>query len=115
MNQPTPLPTTNRTAAISLLAASLTLFSFCIAVAPIPFTGYFCYPAAALLGIISLVTGILALSEIQATKEDGRTFALIGIWVGGLALLASLCAITLGILLFPKVVALIRQLLNSSR
>ncbi len=115
MNHLPPPRPLNRTATISLLAASLTLFSFCIAVAPIPFTGYLCYPAAALLGIISLVTGILALSEIRATKEDGRTFALIGVWVGSLALLASLCAITLGILLFPKVVALIHQALNSSR
>ena len=115
MNQVPPLPAVNRTAIISLVSALLTIFSFCIAVAPIPLTGYLCYPAAALLGLLSLLTGIIALSQIKATKEDGRTYALIGVWVGGLALLASLCAITLGILLFPKVVALIHQVLNSSR
>ena len=115
MNQVPPLPAANRNAIISLVAALLTLFSFCIAVAPIPLTGYLCYPAAALLGLLSLLTGILALSQIKATKEDGRAYALIGVWVGGFALLASLCAIALGILLFPKVVVLIHHVLNSSR
>jgi hypothetical protein len=101
-----PIPPLNRSAVVSLVAAVLTLFSLCIAVAPIPLTGYVCYPAAAVFGLIALVSGIAALVQIRTTREEGRTHALIGVWVGAMALLASACAIGVGILLFPHVVAL---------
>ncbi len=102
----------NRTAVISLIAAFLTLLSFCTAVAPIPFTGYVCYPAAALLGLIALLTGVTALWQIRTRNEDGRTYALLGVWIGGIAVVAALCATALGILLYPRIVSLIHQYLK---
>ena len=100
---------TNRNALISLIAAILTLLSFCIAVAPIPFTGYVCFPAAAIFGLVALVAGVTSLQQIRSSRENGRGYALIGVWIGGLAMVASACAIASGILLLPQIVNFIRQ------
>jgi len=110
MNDETqPVLPVNRRAIISLIAAVLTALSFCTAVAPIPFTGYVCYPAAVLFGLVALVTGVTALVQIRSSREEGRTHALIGIWTGAIAVLAGGCAISTGILLFPRVLALVQQ------
>ncbi len=102
---------TNRSALISVVAAALTALSFCTAVAPIPLTGYVCSPAAAFFGLIALVSGVAALVQMRANQEDGRTHALIGIWVGAIALVAAACAIGLGILIFPRMIALLPKAL----
>jgi hypothetical protein len=107
-----PILPVNRNAVISLIAGIFTLLSLCTAVAPIPLTGYVCYPAAVLLGLVALLTGVTSLAQIRATKEDGRTYALIGIWIGGIAIVAAVCATALGFLLFPKIVALLQQYLK---
>ncbi len=95
MNEPNR--PTNRLAVLSLAAAVLTIFSFCGGVAPIPLTGWFCYPSAIFLGLIALLTGIPALRQIRASGERGRGMALIGAWLGGLTVLATICAIVLTI------------------
>ena len=91
---------TNRLAVYSLAAAFLTVFSFCIGVAPIPMTAPVCYPAAVLLGIVALVTGFRALRQMRASGESGRWLALIGIWIGGLSILAVICATTVTFAIF---------------
>lgn len=106
VSHPAPV---NRNAVISAVAGLLTLASFCTAVAPIPLTGYVCYPAAAVLGLVALSTGLASLAQIRKSKEDGRPYALLGIWIGSIAVLATLCATTLGVLLFPRVLALAHQ------
>jgi hypothetical protein len=108
-DDPRPALPINRSAIISVIATALTLISFCTAVAPIPFTGYLCYPAAVVFGLVALVSGITALARIQPGKEEGRTHAWIGIWVGSIAVVAAGCAITIGILLFPRVLALVQH------
>ena len=112
INESTTIVPVNRNAVISLIAGILTLLSFCTAVAPIPLTGYVCYPSAAILGLIALTTGITSLAQIKVRKENGRGYALIGVWVGGLAAVASLCAIGVGIALFPRVLSLVHQYLH---
>jgi hypothetical protein len=111
--EPPPTTPVNRNALISMIAGLLTLLSFCTAVAPVPLTGYVCFPAAALSGFVAVVSGTTALAQIRRSREQGRPYALIGISVGALALLATLCAGALGIFFFPKVVALIRQAIES--
>ncbi|HTP02109.1 MAG TPA: hypothetical protein VMJ64_12110 [Anaerolineales bacterium] len=101
----TVLTRLNRPAVISLIAAFFTALSFCIAVAPIPFTGWFCYPAAAFLGTVALITGWAALIQLGHTAEAGRAYAVIGITVGALALLGSACAMALWITLLPHILA----------
>jgi hypothetical protein len=86
---------TNRFAVVSLVAALLTIFSFCVGVAPIPLTGWVCFPAAIFFGAIALGSGIIALIRIRASSENGRAIALAGIWLGGLTILATICSVVL--------------------
>ncbi len=99
----------NRNAIISLIAAVLTLLSFCIAVAPIPLTGWVCYPAAFLLGLVALLTGIASLTQIHESGEDGRQYAIVGVTVGALSLAGTACAVALGIAMFPRFIAFLRE------
>jgi hypothetical protein len=83
----------NRLSRLSALTALLTILSFCIGFAPfLPLTAAVCYPAAVLLGIIALATGIRALGQIRARGETGRALAWFGIWTGILAILAVIVA-----------------------
>ncbi len=100
---------TNTSAIISLSSAILTVISFCIGVAPIPFTGFVCYPASVALGVVALATGLVSLRQIRVNGEKGRKFALFGAWIGGLTMLAGLCIITGGILLAPEIAHFIQQ------
>jgi hypothetical protein len=90
---------TNRLSVYSLGAAALTLLSFCIGIAPIPMTAPLCYPTAILLGITALITGFRALRQMRASGENGRFFALAGLWVGGLSILGVICATTISLLI----------------
>jgi hypothetical protein len=112
IDEPTTPAPVNRVAVVSLLAGLLTLFSFCAAVAPIPLTEWLCFPSAAILGMLALVSGIAALAQIKGRNESGRAYALVGISVGGLAVLASTCTVALGILVIPKAVALVHHYIS---
>src|SRR5688572_24298506 len=102
--------TTNRMAAISLLAAMLTVFSFCIGAAPfLPLTAGVCYPAALFFGVVALVTGLMAQHQIRLNPERGRRRALLSSWIGCLTILAVLCLVTLTILMFPSLGVYIDQ------
>ncbi len=103
-----PLPT-NRNAVISLLSAILTLLSFCIGAAPIPLTSLVCYPASIFLGLIALVTGTISLQQIRQNGGGGRFMAWAGIGIGGLTILAVLCAIALVALSLPSLEQYIQQ------
>ncbi len=85
---------TNRMALLSFIAAFFTFVSFCGGVVPIPLTASVCYPAAILLGAAALIAGFRALRQLRATGEKGRALALIGIWTGGLTILAVVCFTT---------------------
>jgi hypothetical protein len=107
----TALPT-NRLAILSLVLAALTVLSFCVGAAPIPLTGWVCFPAAVLLGAAALGCGLVALRRIRSSGERGRGMALTGVWLGGLGILATLCMVTLTI---SVVAALIHQLLIQAK
>ncbi len=112
MESPPNAVSTNRTAIISLIAAILTVLSFCGGVAPIPFTGYVCFPSSAVLGLIALGTGLISLRQIRSNGENGRALAWIGSIVGGLAGIVLLCAVIAGILLMPEIINFIHQFLK---
>ncbi len=109
MNETTPTTPTNRNAIISLIVGILTIVSFCIGAAPIPFTGYVCFPASVALGIAAFASGLVSLKQIRNNKENGKAFALIGTWIGGLTISAALCIAVLAILFLPTLLALIHQ------
>jgi hypothetical protein len=98
--QPPPF---NSNSIISSIATILTVVLFCIGFVPIPLTALICYPVSLIAGIFALVTGMKALRQIRQTGESGRTLALISVWTGGVIILAMLCVLTLGILLFPYI------------
>ncbi len=110
VNQSLPTNPTNRASLISLIAALLTVISFCIAVAPIPLTGFVCYPAAAFFGLIAILTGLTSLWQLRSSGGNGRVFAMLGVGVGALAMIAALCATTLGIMLTPQIMNFLRQI-----
>jgi hypothetical protein len=112
MNETKPTLPTNRNAIISLAIGILTIVSFCIGAAPIPFTGYVCFPASLMFGIAALASGLVSLKQIRSSQENGRTLALIGAWIGGLAISAALCIAGLAILFLPTLLALIRQIIK---
>ncbi len=90
---------TNRLALVSFVSAFLTVFSFCLGFIPIPMTAWVCYPAAVLLGLVALGSGFKSLWQVRASGEKGRAMALIGIWMGGLSILAVICATSLTVLM----------------
>ncbi len=104
-----PRPSFNTRAVLSLLFAVLTVLSFCVGVAPIPLTSLICYPAALLLGGIALWTGWSSLREVRQNGGRGRRLALVGMWTGGLTLLAVLCFSAVAIVLAPTVFDLLHQ------
>jgi hypothetical protein len=87
----------NQAARLSLTAALLTVSFFCIGFAPfLPMTALFCYPAAFIGAIFSLVSGFLGLRHPTA-----RWMAWTGIVTGGLILLGVIVFISLTILALP--------------
>jgi len=115
MIETTPISEINRKALIGFLAAALALLALCAGFLPVPFTVIICYPPGIVLGIVSLVFGILGLREIRASGKRGRRLALAAIWLGGFMLLASICMITAGTLLWPRFMDVLQQLLNQIR
>jgi len=112
MTEPISISDINRKALISFIAALLALLGLCIGLLPIPFTVLICYPPGIILGIISLVYGMIALREIRAEGTRGRRLALAAIWSGGFMLVAAFCMITAGIMIFPRFMDLVRESWN---
>jgi hypothetical protein len=101
----------DRGAVISLAAAVLTVLAFCGGIVPVPLTGFMCFPAAAGFGIVAFVAGLASLRRVRSSGEGGRTFALVGTAVGGLALVSLICLLAMGISLYPSLVDLFHRLL----
>ncbi len=102
MEQTGQPPSTNRNAVISSIAGALTIVSFCLGVAPIPFTDVICYSISLLFAVIALAMGFTSLLQIRQSGESGRMLAWIGISVGGLTMLAVLCIIALIVSFFSS-------------
>ena len=74
----------NNQSILSLVFGILTILSFCMGLAPLPFTGFICFPISFLLGILALVFGAISLNRIRSHNESGRAMAWIGIVIGGI-------------------------------
>ena len=110
--EPIPTQPFNRNAILSLVSAILALLSFCIGAAPLPLTALVCYPVSLLFGIAALWNGVAAFQQIQQQGQQGRSLALIGIWIGSLTILFILCAVTLAVLLWAHVFEFIQETWN---
>ena len=100
--------TINRSAVISLAAGALALAAFCIAVVPIPLTGYLCFPGAALTAILAILCGVRALRQIRSAEGRGRWQAGLGIAMGGASLLALACIGVIGIAVLRRLFEAVR-------
>ncbi|HEY5984153.1 MAG TPA: DUF4190 domain-containing protein [Anaerolineales bacterium] len=99
----------NQSAIISLAAGSLTWIAFCVGVAPVPFTGFVCFPGAALLSVVALIWGLKSLREIKSSDQRGRGLAIAGSVMGGSAILAEICLSIITVVFWSR----LEQLLQS--
>ena len=102
----------NRSAVISFAAGLLMLLAVCIAIIPVPFTGYVCFPAAAVLGLVAAAYGLQALRQFKTltAAEKGMTFAGMGACAAGMLIAA--CSAVLVVIFGLRLVDAIRQLLR---
>jgi polyferredoxin len=83
----------NNQSVLSLVFGILTIVSFCTGMIPFPFTGFICFPASFLLGILALVFGAISLSRIRRQNESGSPMAWMGIILGGVIFLCVMCMV----------------------
>jgi hypothetical protein len=95
MDIQTPAPRTNSNALISLVLSLLTMFSCCLGMAPIPFTGLFCLPLAGLAALLAMAAGLVALNQIRRQGGSGQPFAWAGIVTGTVFLVSTVCLFAL--------------------
>jgi len=104
-----PISPFNRKSIIGFIAALIAFLALCAGLLPLPFTILLCYPPGIILGIVALVSGFQAQREIRQSNESGRFLAVIAVWVGGITIIATLCMIVVGVLLYPYVFEFIQQ------
>ena len=109
MNETPSILPLNRKASIALILSIFALLAFCVVFLPIPFTVLVCYPPGILMSTAALVLGIQSLYEIRKNGERGRAMAMVSVWIGGLLILASVCVITTGILVWPYISEFVKQ------
>jgi uncharacterized membrane protein HdeD (DUF308 family) len=93
MNKEALNPPLNNQSILSLVFGILTILSFCGGIFPLPLTGFVCFPASFLFGILALVFGILSLNRIRKQKEAGSSMAWAGIILSGLVFLCLICMV----------------------
>jgi len=69
-----------------------------------------CYPPGIICGIAALVLGIRSQREIRQSNESGKFLAGIAMWVGAITIVATLCVITAGVLLYPYISEFVQQI-----
>ena len=110
MIETTPISPFNRKSIIGFIAALIAFLALCAGLLPLPFTILLCYPPGIILGIASLMLGLQAQREIRQSNESGRFLAVIAMWVGGITIIATLCMIAVGVLIYPYVSEFIHQI-----
>jgi hypothetical protein len=97
----------HRSAVVSIVAGGLGLASLCVAIVPIPLTGFVCFPVAAVLGVVGIAAGVWALRRPRGGEGATRGLALAGASIGGGTVLALLCLAAFGAVVFSQIQRLI--------
>jgi len=97
---------------IGFVLSLIALVALCAGLLPIPLTALICYPPAFLLGGVSLLLGILSLRELRTDGKNGQPFAWFAAWAGGLTVVAMLCLMVTGALMYPYVSTMVQQLMH---
>jgi len=109
MIETTPISPFNRKSILGFIAALIAFLALCAGLLPLPFTILLCYPPGIILGIASLMLGLQAQREIRQSNESGRFLAVIAMWVGGITIIATLCMLAVGVLLYPYISEFLQQ------
>jgi len=104
-----PISSFNRKALIGFVLSLLAILALCAGLLPVPFTELICYPPGFLLSLASLILGSIALRETKTDGKNGRSLAWVAVWGGGISLLAMICVVSVGALLFPYITDFIQQ------
>jgi len=109
MIETTPISPFNRKSILGFIAALIAFLALCTGLLPLPFTVLLCYPPGIILGIVALILGLQAQREIRQRNESGQFLAVIAAWAGAITIIATLCVITTGVLLYPYVSHFVQQ------
>lgn len=104
-----PISSINRKALLGFVFSILAILALCAGFLPLPLTALICYPPGFILSLAALILGFIALRETRIDGTNGRVLALFAVWAGGITLLAMLCLVTAGVLLFPYISEFIQQ------
>ncbi len=107
-----PISSFNRKALLGFVLSILAILALCAGLLPLPLTALICYPPGFILAIAALTLGFIALRETKTDGTNGRSLALVAVWVGGITIVAMLCLVTASILLFPYISDFIQQGIN---
>ncbi|WKZ47620.1 MAG: DUF4190 domain-containing protein [Anaerolineales bacterium] len=110
-----PISSFNRKALTGFLLSLLAILALCAGLIPFPFTELICFPPGFVLSVAALIFGFLALREAKTDGMNGRSLAWFAVWIGGITLLAMLCVVSLGALLFPHISDFIHEIMNRIR
>ena len=112
MTEFAPVSSFNRKALFGFILAIFAILAICIGILPVPFTALICYPPGFVMGIASLVYGVIALRELRSDGKNGHPLAWFAALAGGLTVLAMLCLVISGVLIYPYVLNAAQQLLH---
>jgi len=112
MTEFAPVSSFNRKAMIGFVLSLIAIVALCAGLLPIPFTELICYPSAFLLGAVSLVLGMVSLRELRTDGKNGQPFAWFAAWAGGFTVLAMLCLMVAGVMIYPYVSTMVQQLMH---
>ncbi|HNQ95119.1 MAG TPA: DUF4190 domain-containing protein [Anaerolineales bacterium] len=110
-----PISSFNRKALLGFVFSILAVLALCAGFLPVPLTALICYPPGFVLSFAALILGFIALRETRTDGTNGRALALFAVWVGGITIVAMLCLVTVGVLLFPYISEFIQHGVNQIR
>lgn len=110
-----PISSINRKALIGFVLSILAILALCAGLLPVPLTALICYPPGFILSLAALIFGFIALRETRTEGKNGRALASFAVWAGGITIVAMLCLVAVGVLLFPYISEFIQQGVNQIR
>jgi hypothetical protein len=100
----------DRNVRVCFIAGLLTLLAVCTAIVPVPFTGYVCFPVAAILAVVASVHGAKALLRFRALTTIEKGMAMTGMAAGIAGFSAVACSAVLTVVLGLRLIDALGQL-----
>jgi hypothetical protein len=97
-------PRADRDASISLASGLLALAAVCVAIMPVPFTGYICFPAAVILAALAGVYSVRALRRFRVLTGNDRAMSFAGLIAGTATLALTVASVILIVMLGHRLI-----------